>query len=70
MLLTARVLKRLGATQALSIDSGRSATIWTAFGRGNGCPRLIRRGRCFGLTGAMGLDWQPPVPNVAVLSLR
>jgi hypothetical protein len=68
--LAAQILADMGARQALTMDSGGSATIWTAYGRGEGCPRGVNRGRCFGTTAATGIDWQRPVPDVAALTLR
>jgi exopolysaccharide biosynthesis protein len=52
----ARVLRRLGAVDALTLDSGGSANEWV---RGKGS---------YGITKASGLHWQRPVPDAIVIS--
>lgn len=52
----ARVLHRLGAVDALTLDSGGSANEWVR-GRGS-----------YGITKASGLRWQRPVPDAIVIS--
>jgi Phosphodiester glycosidase len=66
----ARILKRLGAVDALTFDSGGSATIWTALGDGGGCTRGRFHGQCFGGSTDVGLNWQRSVPDVSILTLR
>lgn len=54
----AQVLKALHVTDALTFDSGGSATSW------------VRGRRSFGITTALGMTWQRPVPDAIVVRRR
>jgi hypothetical protein len=54
----ARILRRLGATDALTLDSGGSADLWTRVGRRGTCANPHVFGHCFGITHAVGLHWE------------
>ena len=66
----ARVLRALQVIDALTLDSGGSANLWTVRGRHGTCvdPRVV--GHCFGVTHASGLHWERPVDDAIVVEVR
>lgn len=66
----ARLLRRLGVTDALTLDSGGSADLWTRSGSRGTCADPHVFGHCFGITHAAGLHWERPVPDAIVISVR
>lgn len=54
----AQVLKALNVVDAITFDSGGSATSW------------VRGHKSFGITTALGMTWQRPVPDAIVVRRR
>jgi Phosphodiester glycosidase len=66
MPLTARILHRLGVTDAVTYDSGGSATLWTRHGHG-GCASRHMRGRCVGIAESVRRGPDREIPDAIIL---
>jgi hypothetical protein len=67
----ARVLMRLHVIDALTLDSGGSANLWTRSKfRTRSCADQAVFGSCFGIANGIGSDWERPVPDAIVVTSR
>jgi hypothetical protein len=67
----ARVLMRLHVTDALTLDSGGSANLWTRSPfRTRSCADQAVFGSCFGIATGIGSHWERPVPDAIVVTTR
>jgi hypothetical protein len=67
----ARVLMRLHAMDALTLDSGGSANMWTRSSvPTSSCADRRVFGNCFGITHGIGLRWERPVPDAIVVTSK
>jgi hypothetical protein len=65
----AGILHAMRVDAAVTFDSGGSANLWRSVGHG-GCADRRARGRCFGITHAVGLRWERPVPDAITVLVR
>lgn len=67
MPLSARILKRMGVRDALAVDSGGAARLWTLAGRHNTGRRYV--GHTFG-TIPPGYPWHRMIPDAILINAR